>query len=97
MLPTYPEDLSRSAQEQLQRLGVEVRTSALVTQIEAGAVYLGETRLPATVILWAAGVAASELGRKLGAPVDRAGRVLVQPDLSVPGNLKCSSLAILRR
>ena len=57
-----------------------------MTQIEAGAVHLGDTRLPATVILWAAGVAASDLGKKLGAPVDRAGRVLVQPDLSIPGH-----------
>ncbi|MGA1985490.1 MAG: NAD(P)/FAD-dependent oxidoreductase [Candidatus Sulfotelmatobacter sp.] len=86
VLPAYAEDLSRSAQEQLNRLGVEVRTSALVTQIEPGAVYVGSTRLPATVILWAAGVAASPLGKALGAPTDRAGRVLVQPDLSVPGH-----------
>src|SRR5205807_7246818 len=78
--------LSRSALEQLNRLGVEVRTSTTVTQIEAGAVYAGSTRLPATVVLWAAGVAASPLGKKLGAPTDRAGRVLVQPDLSLPGH-----------
>jgi NADH dehydrogenase len=86
VLAAYAEDLSLSAQEQLHHLGVEVRTSAMVTQIEAGAVYLGDTRIPATVILWAAGVAASDLGKKLGAPVDRAGRVFVQPDLSLPGN-----------
>jgi NADH dehydrogenase len=86
VLATYPEDLSRSAQEQLQHLGVEVRTSTTVTQIEPGAVYLGDTRVPATVVLWAAGVAASPLGKSLGAPVDRAGRVLVQPDLSLPGH-----------
>src|SRR5271169_4619245 len=83
VLPAYSEDLSRSAQEQLNRLGVEVRTSAVVTQIEPGAVNAGDTRLPATVVLWAAGVAASPLGKKLDAPVDRAGRVLVQPDLSL--------------
>jgi NADH:ubiquinone reductase (H+-translocating) len=86
VLPAYAEDMSRSAQEQLHRLGVEVRTSTTVTQIEPGAVYAGNTRLPATVILWAAGVAASSLGKSLGAPVDRAGRVLVQPDLSLPGH-----------
>ena len=86
VLPAYTEDLSRSAQDQLHRLGVEVRTSAIVTQIEPGAVYVGDTRLPATVILWAAGVAASPLGKKLGVPVDRAGRVPVQPDLSIPGH-----------
>src|ERR1700686_5049662 len=56
VLPTYPEELSRSAQEQLQSLGVEVRTSAMVTAVEPGAVRVGETRLAAAVILWAAGV-----------------------------------------
>ncbi|PYY09307.1 MAG: FAD-dependent oxidoreductase [Acidobacteria bacterium] len=86
ILPAYPDDLSRSAEAQLRRLGVDVETSAMVTRIEPDAVYVGETRLPAAVILWAAGVAASPLGRKLGAPVDRAGRVLVQPDLSHPAH-----------
>jgi NADH dehydrogenase len=86
ILPDYAADLSRSAQEQLNRLGVEVRTSFTVTQIEPGAVYAGNTRLPATVILWAAGVAASPLGKLLGAPIDRAGRVLVHNDLSIPGH-----------
>ncbi len=86
VLPTYPEDLSRSAEEQLRHLGVEVHTSAMVTGVEAAAVRMGETRIPAAVILWAAGVAASPLGKKLGAPVDRAGRVLVNPDLSIPGH-----------
>src|SRR5467141_1876146 len=84
VLPTYPEELSRSAQEQLQRLGVEVRTSAMVTGVESGVVRVGETSLTAAVILWAAGVAASPLGKKLGVPVDRAGRVAVDPDLSLP-------------
>lgn len=86
VLPAYPEDLSHSAEEQLRRLGVEVQTSALVTAVEPDAVYIGKTRLPAAVTLWAAGVAASPLGKKLGAPVDRAGRVLVNPDLSLPGH-----------
>ncbi len=86
ILPAYPEDLSRSAEEQLRRLGVEVHTSAMVTGVEPGAVHMGKTRWPAAVILWAAGVAASPLGKKLGAPVDRAGRVLVNPDLSLPGH-----------
>ena len=86
VLPTYPEELSRSAQEQLQRLGVEVRTSAMVTGVESGVVRVGETSLTAAVILWAAGVAASPLGKKLGVPVDRAGRVAVDPDLSLPGH-----------
>ncbi|HTE87604.1 MAG TPA: NAD(P)/FAD-dependent oxidoreductase [Terriglobales bacterium] len=86
ILPAYPEDLSRSAVQQLQRLGVEVHTSTLVTGIEPAEVRIGETRIPAAVILWAAGVAASPLGKKLGVPVDRAGRVLVNPDLSIAGH-----------
>jgi NADH dehydrogenase len=86
VLAAYPEDLSRSAEEQLRQLGVEVRTSTMVTQVEADAVYIGETRISSTVTLWAAGVAASPLGEKLGAPIDRAGRVLVEPDLSIPGH-----------
>jgi NADH:ubiquinone reductase (H+-translocating) len=86
ILPAYPEDLSRSAEEQLRRLGVEVHTSTMVTNVTPGAVHMGETRLPAAGIIWAAGVAASPLGKKLGAPVDRAGRVAVNPDLSLPGH-----------
>ena len=86
VLPAYPEDLSRSAEKQLRHLGVEVRTSTLVTGVEPSAVLMGTTRLSAAVILWAAGVAASPLGKRLGAPVDRAGRVLVNPDLSLPGH-----------
>ncbi len=85
VLPAYPEDLSRSALEQLQRLGVEVRTSTRVTGVEPGRVRLGDTVLPAAVTLWAAGVAASPLGHLLG-PTDKSGRVLVEPDLSVPGH-----------
>jgi len=86
VLPAYAEDLSRSAKEQLEHLGVEVRTSTVVTQVEPGSIHVGETRLAATVILWAAGVAASPLGKQLTASVDRAGRVLVQHDLSLPGH-----------
>ncbi len=86
VLPAYPEDLSRSAEQQLRELGVEVHTSAMVTGIEPAAVIMGQTRVPAAVIIWAAGVAASPLGKKLGAPTDRSGRVLVNPDLSIPGH-----------
>jgi NADH dehydrogenase len=86
VLPAYSEELSRKAQQQLQHLGVEVRTSQMVTRVEAGAVWMEDQRVAAAVILWAAGVAASPLGRKLGATVDRAGRVRVQPDLSIPGH-----------
>ncbi|MDP9161762.1 MAG: NAD(P)/FAD-dependent oxidoreductase [Acidobacteriota bacterium] len=86
VLPTYPEDLSRSAETQLRNLGVEVRTSTMVTGVESAAVSAGGTRIPAAVILWAAGVAASPLGKKLGATIDRAGRVIVNPDLSIPSH-----------
>ncbi len=86
VLAAYSEELSRKAEDQLKRLGVEVRTSHVVTRIEPGAVWVGDERIPAPVVLWAAGVAASPLGQKLGVPVDRAGRVLVQPDLSIPGH-----------
>lgn len=84
ILPTYAPDLSESAVRQLDKLGVEVRASALVTNIEPGAVWVGKERIPATVILWAAGVAASRLGKQLDAPLDRAGRVRVNRDLSLP-------------
>jgi NADH:ubiquinone reductase (H+-translocating) len=83
VLPAYSEHLSRKAEEQLRHLGVEVRTSQIVTRVEPGAVWVGEHETPASVILWAAGVAASPLGGKLGAQVDKAGRVHVQPDLSL--------------
>jgi len=86
VLPSYPEDLSSSAEEQLQKLGVEVWTSKMVTGIQTGSVRVGESDLPAAVVLWAAGVAASPLGKKLGIPTDRAGRVFVSPDLSIPGH-----------
>jgi NADH dehydrogenase len=86
VLPAYSEELSRKAEAQLHRLGVEVRTSHMVTGVEPGAVWVGNEKIPAPVILWAAGVAASPLGRKLGAPIDRAGRVLVHPDLTIPGH-----------
>jgi NADH:quinone reductase (non-electrogenic) len=86
ILPAYPPDLSQSAQRQLEKLGVQVRTSAQVTAVEPGQVRVGNEVLPASVTLWAAGVRASSLGRKLGVEVDRAGRVVVSPDLSVPGH-----------
>ena len=86
VLASYPENLSHSAEKQLAKLGVEVRNSTLVTGIEPGRVRFGDTWVPAAVTLWAAGVAASPLGKLLGAPTDRAGRVNVQPDLSIPGH-----------
>jgi NADH dehydrogenase len=88
VLPAYAPDLSQSAVRQLEKLGVDVRTSAMVTRIEPGAVWLGkdEEKISAAVVLWAAGVQASELGSKLGAQVDRAGRVVVNRDLSIAGH-----------
>src|SRR5215471_59760 len=86
VLPAYPEDLSASAERQLTEMGVEVRTNAMVTNVEPGVVTVGRGKIPADVILWGAGVSASGLGKMLGAPTDRAGRVLVEPDLSVPGH-----------
>ena len=86
ILSAYPEDLRQSAVKQLQRLGVEVRTHSSVTDVREGEVMIGDEVLPASVVIWAAGVSASGLGRALGAPVDRAGRVMVEPDLSIPGH-----------
>jgi NADH:ubiquinone reductase (H+-translocating) len=86
VLSAYPEDLRQSAVRQLQHLGVEVRTNSAVSDVRSGKVRIGEEVLPAEVVLWAAGVSASELGRALGAPVDKAGRVFVEPDLSLPGH-----------
>jgi NADH:ubiquinone reductase (H+-translocating) len=85
VLPTYPADLSQKARSQLERLGVDVRTGARVTGVDAEGVMLGETRIPARTVIWAAGVAASPLGASLGVPLDPAGRVIVAPDLSIPG------------
>lgn len=85
VLSTFPESLSAKAQQQLERLGVEVRTGSAVTQIDADSVTLGDERIATRTVLWAAGVAASPLARSLDVSLDRAGRVLVEPDLSVPG------------
>ncbi len=86
LLPSFPEKLATTAERDLTELGVEVHTSSIVTKIEPGAVYVGDERIEAKNIFWAAGNAASPLGRFLGAPLDGVGRVLVEPDLSVPGH-----------
>src|SRR3954470_4342457 len=86
LLAAYPEDLSESAKKQLHELGVDVMTSAIVTSIEPGQVKVGDQVYPSTVTLWAAGVAASPLGRALGVETDKPGRVIVNADLSVPGH-----------
>ena len=85
VLATFPEPLRAAARHDLERLGVDVRTNTVVTRIGPGFVEAGTTRITADTILWAAGVAASPLGKTLGVPVDRAGRVLVNPDLTIPG------------
>jgi NADH dehydrogenase len=86
ILPSFPEDLSENAHKALTDIGVEVRTSSIVTGIDANAVYIGEERIPTKTVFWAAGNAASPLGKALGVPLDRVGRVLVNPDLSIPGH-----------
>jgi NADH:quinone reductase (non-electrogenic) len=86
VLPAYPEELSGSARRQLERLGVEVRTGAPVSGIDDRGAVAGGERLEAATVLWAAGVEASPLARSLGAPLDRAGRVRVNTDLTVPGH-----------
>lgn len=83
VLPTFSQNLSAHAHSELEELGVEVRTNAIVTRVERGAVYLGDERIETESIFWAAGNEASPLGRLLGAPLDRAGRVRVEADLSV--------------
>src|SRR5688500_14763299 len=85
VLGTFTPDLSESAKEQLEDLGVEVLLDSFVTDIEPGKVRVGEEWIECDVVLWATGVAASPLGRKLGAETDKAGRVFVEPDLTVPG------------
>lgn len=86
VLPTFSENLSRHAHSELEELGVEIRTNAIVTRVERGAVYVGDERIETDTIFWAAGNEASPLGRALGVPLDRAGRVRVEADLSVPGH-----------
>lgn len=89
VLAAYPPDLSAKARRQLEKLGVEVRLRAPVTSVDDRGVDLGGTqaaRLDASTVVWAAGVTASPLGKFLGAPTDRAGRVAAQPDLSIAGH-----------
>ena len=86
VLPPYPADLSESARKQLERLGVEVATDSMVTDINREGVRIGDQLVPAGNVFWAAGVAASPIGAALGAPLDRAGRVRVEPDCSIPGH-----------
>jgi NADH dehydrogenase len=85
LLPTFPEDLSAYAHEALERMGVEVRTRARVTNCDQDGVSLEETRIEAGTVIWAAGVVASPAAEWLSVDHDRAGRVTVEPNLTVPG------------
>jgi NADH dehydrogenase len=86
VLSSFPEDLSEKARKQLEKLGVEVSTGTPVTDINESGYRLGNEFIAARTVVWAAGVAASPLAESLDAPLDRAGRVLVHADLSVPGH-----------
>jgi len=86
VLPTFSEKSSAAARRALERLGVEIWTGKAVTACDADGVEVGGERIVARTILWAAGVAASPVAKWLDAPADRAGRVLVREDLSVPGH-----------
>lgn len=86
VLPAFTPDLSRKAHAQLERLGVTVLLNSRVTQIDERGLSIGAQRIDAHTVVWAAGVAASPLGGVLGVPRDRLGRVIVQPDLTLPGD-----------
>ncbi len=86
ILSGFSEGLSRTAAGDLADLGVEVRTGAIVTEVDAQGVSIGAERIQARTVFWAAGNAPSPLGRLLGAPLDRIGRVVVEPDLTIPGH-----------
>ena len=86
ILATFPPDLAASAARALKTLGVQVRTNARVTGLSPDAVHIGDEVIHARTVLWAAGVAPSALARSLNAPLDHGGRVLVEPDLTIPGH-----------
>ncbi|MGA2134747.1 MAG: NAD(P)/FAD-dependent oxidoreductase [Bryobacteraceae bacterium] len=94
LIPSFPLDLSAKAERELVKLGAHVRTQATVTGLDQDGVTVhstrGDDRIAAKTVLWAAGVAASELGQiiaaRTGAPIDRAGRLVAQPDLTLPGH-----------
>jgi NADH dehydrogenase len=86
ILLAFPEDLARAAVESLGKIGVEVLTGSPVTAIEPGRVMLGDRAIRAATVLWAAGVAGAPLAKSLGVPLDRAGRAIVNKDLTIPGH-----------
>ena len=86
LLNAFPQSLADDAERELKRLGVEVRLGQAVQEVDDEGVMIADERISAKTILWAAGVTASPAGMWLGAETDRAGRVLVQPDLTLPGH-----------
>ncbi len=86
LLNGYPDHLRAKAKVQLEELGVEVRLGKAVTLVDERGLVIGDERIETTNVFWAAGVKAEPIGAALGAPMDRAGRVQVEPDLSVPGH-----------
>jgi NADH:quinone reductase (non-electrogenic) len=86
VLSAFPPRLREAARRDLEKLGVEVLTGSPVTDLRGSAVIVAGRPIEAETVLWAAGVAASPLGATLGVPLDRAGRVIVEPDLTIPGH-----------
>jgi NADH dehydrogenase len=86
VLPSYPPELGEKAKNDLRRLGVEVRTETLVTDIQPDSVRAAGWTIPTRTVVWAAGNMASPLLKSLDAPLDRVGRVVVEPDCSIPGH-----------
>jgi NADH dehydrogenase FAD-containing subunit len=86
ILPAFSEELSRAAHERLTKLGVEVRLGHAVERVDERGVVIGGERIPSQTVIWTAGVEPSPVGRWLGVETDRAGRVRIQPDLTVPGH-----------
>jgi len=85
ILPSFHEELARAAHERLEGLGVEIRTQSPVSDVDAHGVVVGGERIVSRTVIWTAGVTPSPAGRWLGVPTDKAGRVVVRPDCSVPG------------
>jgi NADH dehydrogenase len=86
LLPSYPENLSAQAKQKLRRLGVEVRTETLVTDIRPGSVNAAGWVIPTQTVIWAAGNTASPILRSLGTPLDQVGHAIVEPDCTIPGH-----------
>lgn len=86
VLPAFPPKLSARAHRDLEKMGVEVHLNSPVTDIRAGEIHLDDEVIPVRNVFWAAGVRASRIGASLGVPLDRSGRVVVGPDLTVPGH-----------